>query len=160
MGFKSFGARLESREPAGPGGSVGGGTTTYIDASCEFEGKLRFRETVRIDGSVEGEIGGDNTLIVGPSAVVRARITAESVVVYGEVVGEICASRKITLHQSARVKSDMRSAGITIYEGACFEGSIVIGSAEASASARPRRGRKRVPERANADESRKTPAAA
>ncbi len=53
-------APTPSRAAAAPGS-----LTAFIDQGSEFEGKLSFRDTVRIDGRFRGEISSDNTLIVG-----------------------------------------------------------------------------------------------
>jgi cytoskeletal protein CcmA (bactofilin family) len=116
---------------------AGAEATTTIDAGCRFTGELRLRESVRIDGCVEGEIRGEKLVVVGESAHIQASIHADSVVVRGRVEGEIHARRKITLHATAHVVSDMRTAGITIEEGASFEGRIEIGRAEPEAPPEP-----------------------
>ena len=45
--------------------SGGGNLTAFIDQGSDFDGKLTFKDTVRIDGSFQGEISSENTLIVG-----------------------------------------------------------------------------------------------
>ena len=60
----------------------------------------------------------------------QAMIEAESVVISGEVKGDITARRKITLGKAARVTGDLRTPGIVIEEGAKLEGRIVIGPDE------------------------------
>ena len=52
---------LRRTVPAGGFGNL----TAFIDQGSEFEGKLSFKDTVRIDGTFSGEISSDNTLIVG-----------------------------------------------------------------------------------------------
>ncbi|MDH3211885.1 MAG: polymer-forming cytoskeletal protein [Myxococcales bacterium] len=114
---------------------------TYIDEGCEFSGQLRFKDTVRIDGRIEGEIQSQNTVVVGPTGIVRARIESDSVVVLGVVEGDIIARRKITLHETAQVTGEIRTAGIVIEEGARFKGRIAIGS-DAATTAQPEASRK------------------
>ena len=60
--------------PARPSSSAPGGLTAFIDQGSEFEGKLSFRDTVRIDGRFRGEITSENTLIVGESGEIEADI--------------------------------------------------------------------------------------
>ena len=48
-----------------PQSSNAGGLTAFIDQGSAFEGKLSFKDTVRIDGHFSGEITSENTLIVG-----------------------------------------------------------------------------------------------
>jgi len=105
-------------------------STSYIDAGCEFSGSLHFRESVCIDGTVEGEIRGDKTVTIGPSASVHANIVCESVVIHGHVEGDIEARRQIAFHKGARVNGKMRASGIVVEEGSKFKGNIEIGDDE------------------------------
>ena len=105
-----------------------------IDASSEFEGKIQSPETIRIDGHVKGEVHCGKTLIVGESGSIQAVIHAASVVISGEVKGDITATSKITLQASARVTGDLRTPGIVIEEGAKLEGRIAISPHEQPAA--------------------------
>jgi cytoskeletal protein CcmA (bactofilin family) len=124
--FKDLRGKSETREPELAPASQPTPGMTYIDEGCEFSGKLKFKDTVRIDGRIEGEIQSQNTVVVGP-------IESDSVVVLGVVEGDILARRKITLHQTAQVTGEIRTAGIVIEEGARFRGRIAIGSDDAKA---------------------------
>ncbi len=98
--------------------------TAFIDQGSEFEGKLSFKDTVRIDGTFSGEISSENTLIVGETGVIEARIRSNTVVVSGNVVGNIVATRQIVLHKTAVVQGDMSSPSLVIEEGAVFNGQL------------------------------------
>lgn len=104
--------------------------STSIDATSDFRGTLRCRETLRIDGRVKGEVVCDKTVLIGEGGTVHANIIADSVEVSGEVKGDITARCKITLDRTARVTGDLATPGIVIEEGAKLEGRIVIGSEE------------------------------
>jgi len=111
--------------------------STSVDASSEFEGKLRCKQTLRIDGSVKGELECERTVLVGEGARVFASITADEVQIAGLVEGNIAARRKITLERTAIVKGDLTTPGIVIEEGAKLSGRIVIDSeAEAAVDAK------------------------
>jgi cytoskeletal protein CcmA (bactofilin family) len=101
--------------------------STFLDASITFSGELRCGESLRIDGKIQGEIHCDETVVVGRPGVIHAKIEADSVVIAGEVHGDIDARRKITLESTARVIGDLCTPGIVIQEGAKLEGRIVIG---------------------------------
>lgn len=109
---------------------------TCIDAETELSGKLRCVDSLRIEGRVKGEVHCERTVEVGASARVDAQISAETIVISGEVTGDIVAGSRITLEKTARVTGDMRTPGIVIEEGAKLEGRIVIGSDEKSEAAR------------------------
>jgi cytoskeletal protein CcmA (bactofilin family) len=101
-----------------------GGLTAFIDQGSEFEGKLSFKDTVRIDGAFRGEISSENTLIVGESGEIEAMIRSTVVVISGSVVGDITASRQVVLHKTARVQGDLSTPSIVIEEGAQFNGKL------------------------------------
>jgi cytoskeletal protein CcmA (bactofilin family) len=102
--------------------------STSVDASSELEGRLRCKQTLRIDGSIKGEIECEKTVLVGECARVYASIAADDVQIAGVVQGDITARRKITLERTAVVIGNLITPGIVIEEGAKLKGRIVIGS--------------------------------
>lgn len=113
-------------------GTSGGGfgnLTAFIDQGSEFEGKLSFKDTVRIDGTFSGEISSDNTLIVGESGQIMATIHSVCVVISGLVEGDIHASDQIVLHKTAVVNGDLDSPIVVMEEGAQLNGSVKMGGA-------------------------------
>lgn len=95
----------------------------FLGKGSEFEGKLTFREAVRIDGNFKGEITSTDTLIIGSDAVIKAEIDVGSAVISGNVEGEIRAREKLELHPPARVYGVIKTPKLVILEGAVFEGS-------------------------------------
>ena len=101
--------------------------TAFIDQDSECEGKLSFKNTVRIDGSFKGEISSENTLIVGEPGVVQATIRSNHVIVSGEVTGDIIATERLVLHKTARVDGDVQAPRLIVEEGATLQGTIRMG---------------------------------
>ena len=114
---------------AAPSGGAGapGGLTAFIDQGSEFEGKLSFRDTVRIDGRFRGEIASENTLIVGESGEIDATIKSNTISISGTVNGDVQAARKVVLHKTARVEGNIETPSIAIEEGAVVNGQIKMG---------------------------------
>jgi cytoskeletal protein CcmA (bactofilin family) len=110
-----------------PGPTSAGGLTAFIDQGSEFEGKLSFKDTVRIDGCFRGEISSENTLIVGESGEIDATIRSQNVVVSGTVVGNVAASAKVVLHKTARVNGDVETACLVVEDGAVLNGQVNMG---------------------------------
>lgn len=116
------------------------GPGALLDASVQFKGVIRCQESIRIDGRCEGELYSDHAVIIGEPAVLNMAIEADSVVIAGEVNGDITAHRKITLEPSARVTGNLCTPGIVIQEGAKLEGRIMIDSeVESGPPAKPER---------------------
>ena len=111
-------------------GSPGAANETYLDPGSVLTGELRFAGNVRLEGRVEGQIHAGQTVIVGEHAEIDASIEADTLEVYGTVVGDIRVARRTLLHKSARVEGEIQTAGIVIEEGARFRGCILIGREE------------------------------
>ena len=107
---------------------------TFLDAGSVLCGELRFAGSVRLEGSVEGQVQAGKTVIVGEGAQVDATIEAETLEVYGTVVGDIRVTRQTVLHKTAHVEGEIQTAGIVVEEGARFKGCIVIGPERSSAA--------------------------
>ncbi len=97
--------------------------TAVIDQGCEFEGKLCFQGTVRINGIFRGEIYTPDTLIVGEGARVQGLIEAGSVIISGEVSGNVKAKYRVEIHQPAIFRGDIHTPSLRVDEGVIFEGS-------------------------------------
>ncbi len=108
-----------------------------LGAGSEFEGKLTFEGTVRIDGRFRGEIFSDGTLIVGEGARVEAALRVGTVLVYGEVIGNINATNGVELHAPASLKGNITSPALHIDKGVFFDGSCQMstGAPEPAAKA-------------------------
>lgn len=100
---------------------------TLLDKGAEFEGKLTFEGKVQINGRFRGEIFSEGTLIIGEGAEVDAKIEIDTVIIQGQVTGNILAKRRIEMHPPAVVKGDIISPGLVVSEGAVFEGNCSMG---------------------------------
>src|ERR1700759_2798566 len=99
-----------------------GEITTPLGRGSEFEGKLTFEGTVRIDGKLSGEIFSEDVLVVGEGAQVNAEIDVGVIIVEGNVTGNIHAKRAVELHAPARVKGNIETPSLYIDKGVIFEG--------------------------------------
>ena len=98
--------------------------TAFIDEGTEIEGKYNFSGVVMLNGKLSGEIAAAESLIIGDKGVIHASIRAASVVVSGEVVGNIMASERIELRNASRVTGNLEAPVIVVDEGALFEGQF------------------------------------
>jgi cytoskeletal protein CcmA (bactofilin family) len=107
---------------AAPRQTVVGEINTLLGRGAEFEGKLTFEGTVRIDGKLKGEVFSDDVLVVGEGAHVEAEIDIGEIIIHGTVVGNIRARRAIEIHAPGRVKGDITTPSLQIAKGVVFEG--------------------------------------
>ena len=117
-------ASSSSKSGSGSSSAAVGGLTAFIDQGSEFEGKLSFRDTVRIDGKFCGEITSENTLIVGESGEIDADIHSKTVSISGTVSGNVIAEAKVVLHKTALVNGNIETPSLVVEEGARVNGQI------------------------------------
>jgi cytoskeletal protein CcmA (bactofilin family) len=90
-----------------------------------IKGELSGSEDLTIEGHVEGRIDlKDNVLTIGPNGKIKAELSAKSVVVLGEVIGNVTASEKVDIRDHGSVEGDIASPRVAIAEGAHFRGSV------------------------------------
>jgi cytoskeletal protein CcmA (bactofilin family) len=108
-----------------------------LGRGSEFEGKLTFEGTVRIDGKFSGSIMTNDVLVVGEGAKVSAEISCGTVIVHGEVVGNIRAKTAIELHHPARVRGNLETPSLMIEKGVVFEGQAKMENIEKAPEKKP-----------------------
>jgi cytoskeletal protein CcmA (bactofilin family) len=112
--------------------------TTLLGRGSEFEGKLSFEGTVRIDGKLTGEIFSDDVLIIGEGAEVSAEINVGAIVIEGTVHGNIQAKRSVEIRTPGRVRGNIATPSLFIEKGVIFDGHCQMEPNGASAvKARP-----------------------
>jgi len=102
-----------------------------------IKGEIRAREELLVDGEVEGSLESQSLITVGPTGKVKANIQAREVVIYGSVRGNVEVSEKIAIREQGSLIGDIKSAGISIDDGAYFKGSIDIVRPEPKAAPIP-----------------------
>ncbi len=95
----------------------------FLGEGTEFKGILSFEGTVRVDGYLEGEIVGDDLLIVGEPGLIRARIEVGTIVNSGRIEGNIQAKKRVELLASSLVIGNIKTPSLVVAEGATFNGS-------------------------------------
>lgn len=97
--------------------------SAIIGLGTEFKGQLLFDGVIRLDGRFSGEIQSTGTLIIGETAHVSAEIKVDTVIVSGEVHGNIVAQNRVEFHAPARHYGNIISPVLIIDEGVLFEGN-------------------------------------
>src|SRR3954452_1423313 len=96
-----------------------------IGKSVVIKGELNGSEDLTIEGHVEGTIQlKEHVLTIGPNGRIKAQVFAKSVIVLGEVTGNVTASEKVDIRDNGSVDGDIISPRIAIAEGAHFRGSV------------------------------------
>lgn len=93
--------------------------------SIVFKGELTGDEDLEIDGRVEGTVNLKNhQLTIGANGNVKAEVTAKSIIVIGQVKGNLTATERIEVQATGVVDGDVRAPRLNVQEGAVLSGSI------------------------------------
>ena len=96
-----------------------------VGRSIVVQGELCGTEDLTIDGEVEGTITLErHALTIGTHGRVRAQVFARSIVVQGEVVGNLEATERIAIGEKGTVDGDIKAPRVAIADGAKFRGRI------------------------------------
>lgn len=100
-----------------------------LDRGCAMEGTLAFQGEGRIAGRFTGKVVSPGSLRVEEGATVQAELEVATVVVLGEVVGNIRASGSVELKATARVRGDVDTPALLVERGARLEGRCCVSPA-------------------------------
>ena len=102
-----------------------GTNVATIGESIVIKGELSADEDLVIDGQVEGKINlNRNALTVGEHGKVNAKIVAKTVVVAGEVRGNITAAEAVDIRNTSSFEGDVWAPRVAIAFGANIRGGI------------------------------------
>jgi cytoskeletal protein CcmA (bactofilin family) len=107
-----------------------------IGKSISIKGDLTGNEDLVIEGKVEGKVElPSNQVTVGANGVVKAEVSAKSVVVVGRVAGNVKGSERIEIQATGIVEGDVAAPRLVVAEGAVVNGSITMTKQPGAAAA-------------------------
>ena len=106
-----------------------------IGQSIIFKGELSGDEDLEIEGQVDGNVNLQNHQItVGANGRLKAEVQAKSIIVIGQVIGNLTATERIEIQATGVVEGDLRAPRLNVQEGAVLNGSIDMSAQSASTS--------------------------
>ena len=94
---------------------------SFIGANSAFKGNIETKGTLRVDGSMEGNVNAD-WVVLGEKASIKGDITARGIIVGGKIEGNLRAKEIVEIKSKGQVFGDISSVKLTIIEGGIFEG--------------------------------------
>ena len=100
-------------------------TTAAIGPSILIKGTLIANKPLTIAGRVDGtvEIKG-HALTLAAGGRLTARVTAETIIIDGQVNGSLTAGLRIVVRATATIEGDLLAPAISVAEGATLNGKI------------------------------------
>jgi cytoskeletal protein CcmA (bactofilin family) len=101
---------------------------SLVGDGMAVQGALRFRDGLRIDGQVDGDVIADgegrSILVISDNARVHGRVSASHVIISGEVRGPVHCTEMLELQPKARVTGDVRYELLEMHPGALVDGEL------------------------------------
>jgi len=98
-------------------------TPCVIGAKTRLKGEITGEEDVVVEGFVEGTIRISRDLRVARGGTVKATVSAQSVLVAGELIGDCQAAKRVEIEATGRLSGNIRAPRVVIVEGATFRGN-------------------------------------
>ncbi len=106
--------------------------TAFLGAGTQYHGQFNFQGVVRIDGGVIGDIISDGVLVLGEEGHVEGTIRVAELVASGTIVGDVEASKRVTLHKRSNLRGNLAAPAVIIEDGAVVNGLVRMGGPEAT----------------------------
>ncbi len=119
--------------------SQGDTSMATMGQSIVFKGELTGDEDLEIEGQVDGIVQlANHQLTIGANGRLKAEVHAKSIVVIGQVTGNLTATERIEVQATGVVDGDLKAPRLNVQEGAVLNGSIeMTGAAGAPAAKKP-----------------------
>jgi cytoskeletal protein CcmA (bactofilin family) len=110
--------------------------STVIGKSVVIRGEISGKEDLYLDCDIEGTITlPESQLTLGPDARIVANVTVRDLIVFGKLTGNVQATGRVDLRQSASVTGDIVAGRLSIEESAILKGRVELKTGEAQSTA-------------------------
>jgi cytoskeletal protein CcmA (bactofilin family) len=94
----------------------------FLGKGTEFEGKLVFSGSVRLDGRFKGDIMGGGTLVVGEGAQIEATVSVDTLLIGGNLQGNVEVKKRVEIFSTGKFFGTVTTPVFVIQDGGVFEG--------------------------------------
>jgi cytoskeletal protein CcmA (bactofilin family) len=103
------------------------GSESVIAAELTVEGKIAGAGNVRMAGRFKGDVQVDGNFRIDQGARLEGQVRASTVVVGGELQGNIDAAKHVDVLESGVIVGDVKAGSITVAAGSRMRGHVEFG---------------------------------
>ena len=108
--------------------------STIIASGTIVDGPLTTKESTRVDGTVNGNVTVNGSLILGQDAKINGAVTATNLFLAGEISGNVnCGNGKVEISDTGKLFGDLTAKSLVIDENAIFQGQCTMTTEKTSA---------------------------
>ena len=101
--------------------------STLIGEGCQIKGDVTVKNSIKIEGHIQGNLAIDGSVIIGEKGTVQGDVRCADLIVFGRLEGNISA-RQLQLKQSAHIQGNIEAQTLQIDPGAIYQGSVAMKS--------------------------------
>jgi cytoskeletal protein CcmA (bactofilin family) len=116
---------VEAPRPAATTGVKGG--ESILAAGLTIEGKIECNGNIRVAGRFQGNVKVTGELTIEPGASIDGQVSADSVLVGGEIQGLIVATSRVEFKESGVLIGDLKAGSLTVAAGSKMRGKVEFG---------------------------------
>src|SRR5690606_35131358 len=113
--------------PAAPSRADANAKESLLAAGLTIEGKIEGSGHVRIAGNFKGDVHVQGNLTIEAGAKVTGGVRANTVIVGGELEGNIDAAARVELLQTGVLNGDLKAGSLTVAAGSRMRGRAEFG---------------------------------
>lgn len=110
---------------------------TLIGPGAVFDGNISAPETIRIDGTLNGDCTCQGNVILGTDGVIIGNIQAQNVTLSGKVTGDVHVFGRLELFSTAKLAGNVAARSLIVDEDACFDGKCTMTTMQSEPPAKP-----------------------
>ncbi|MGI9076687.1 MAG: bactofilin family protein [Gemmatimonadaceae bacterium] len=100
---------------------------SLIASDLTIEGKIEGSGHVRLAGRFKGDVSVDGNLTIEPGAKVTGGVRAKTVVIGGELEGNIEEASRVELLETGVLNGDLKAGSLTVAAGSRMRGQVAFG---------------------------------
>ena len=115
------------------------GELSLIGTGTVVQGKVMTEGSIRIDGTMVGDVVAKANAAIGSSGILEGNLSAKNISLAGKVKGTVTAGEKLILESRSVLRGDIRASKLVVDEGAMFDGQCSM-SIETGEEVKPSEG--------------------
>lgn len=110
---------------------------SVIAAELTIEGKIEGTGHVRIAGRFNGDVHVQGNLTIDPGARLTGGVRANTIVIGGELEGNITGAQRVELLESGVLQGDLKAGSLTVAAGSRMRGQVEFGWGDEKGAQKP-----------------------
>lgn len=107
--------------------------STLIGEGCHIQGNIHAKNSIKVDGHIQGNLTIEGSVIMGEKSHVQGDITCADLIVLGRLDGNITA-RQLQLKHTAQIYGNIEAQILQVEPGAIYQGSVSMQAPSSSSS--------------------------